>query len=188
MRKEKTAAFLRKTVLFMLILCMGTAVLTGCGSKEKAVDSAEVADSAEADLQEYQVEGVGIFYLPEGFTTDSGKLEEPLPMAYAELSNGSVTVYACRFGTDAYEAAGVPVPADLKEYSQRDGVKQGLPEGTEFAEDAYGSLFVEYTADGSYIYNVLKKGADSYGNVIISCPEGEESAEFALWASKAELE
>lgn len=182
MKKERLRTLGKKTIACMMILCMAMAVLAGCGSKTQ-----ETADTKE-ELQEYKVEGVGVFYLPEGFTADSGKLEEPLPMAYAELSNGSVTVYACRFGTDAYEAAGVPVPADLKEYSQRDGVKQGLPEGTEFAEDAYGSLFVEYTADGSYIYNVLKKGADSYGNVIISCPEGEESAEFALWASKAELE
>lgn len=182
MRKEKATAFCRKTVSFMLILCMGIAVLTGCGSK------AGEAEGAEAELQEYKVEGVGVFYLPDGFTVESGELSEPLPMTYATLSKDTITVYACRFGTDAYEAAGVPVPADLEEYSQRDGVKQGLPEGTEFAKDDYGSLFAEYTAEGSYIYNVLKKGTDAYGNVTVICPEGEESTEFSLWASKAELE
>lgn len=48
-------------------------------------------------------------------------------MSYAQLPKGDMIVAASRFGADAYEAAGGSMPADLEEYSQRDGVRQSLP-------------------------------------------------------------
>lgn len=103
----------------------------------------------------------------------------------------SVVITANRFGTDAYEAASVPLPADLEEYSQRDGVKNSVPEGTEFTRDSYDNLRAEYTGDGDSIYYVLKKGTDSYGFIVIIYPEGEETdaaTDAAQWASLFVLE
>lgn len=180
---------MKKCVSFLFILCLGTMLLMGC-SNSQGDDETKAAGETEATdaLQSYQIEGVGTFYLPEGFQSESGFLEEPLPMSYAQLTKGDMIVAASRFGADAYEAAGVSMPADLEEYSQRDGVRQGLPEEAEFAEDDYGNLYVQYVQDGTTVYLVLKKGAESYGSITIYCPEGEESADFALWASKFELE
>lgn len=191
-----------KIIVSVMMLCLGMASFTGCGQKEtdsasetteatdNASDSEETADLA-ADLKEYTVEGVGTFYLPEGFSVESGTNEEPLPTNYAVLTKDSVVITVNRFGTDAYEAAGVPLPADLEEYSQRDGVKNSVPEGTEFTRDSYDNLYAEYTGDGDAIYYVLKKGTDSYGSIIIIYPEGEETdaaTDAARWASLFVLE
>lgn len=171
-----------KVIVFLFILCIGI-VFTGC----KKTDTAESASQEE--LQKYVAEGVGTFYLPEGFEMEVGISDEALPMSYATFTKDSVTVMATRFGAEAYEAAGVPMPADLEEYSQRDGVQSSLPDGVEFAEDSYGNLFVKYAEDGSAVYNVLKKGTDSYGSVGIICPDGEADDEkFAFWLSKVVLD
>lgn len=172
-----------KMAALLVVLCLGIAAFTGCGKN----DSAEEASKEE--LQEYVAEGVGTFYLPEGFEMAVGASDEVLPMSYAQLTKDSITVMATRFGADAYETAGVDIPADLEEYSQREGVQSGLPDGVEFAKDSYGNLYVKYVEDGSAIYNVLKKGAESYGSVAIICPESElDEEKFALWLSKAVLE
>lgn len=182
--------FLRKSKWMSLILtiCLGMVIFTGCAGKAEEKDSSRTDESAGQELQEYEVEGIGTFYLPEGFTVESGIDEEGLPMHWAVLSKDSVRVSAGRFGTDAYEAAGVSLPANLEEYSQRDGVKQGLPEGAEFAKDDYGNLYVEYVQDGNVYYNVLKQGTESFGSFMVICPEGEPEADAALWASKMILE
>lgn len=194
-----------RIVASLTALCLGMAVLAGCGQKEEAENSSETPEttndetadlSAEAadqasEFETYTVEGVGTFYLPEGFSIESGKYEEPLPMNYAVLTKDSVVITANRFGTDAYEAAGVSLPADLEEYSQRDGVKKGVPEGTEFTWDSYGNLCTEYTGDGDVVYYALKKGTDSYGFIAIVYPEGEETdavTDAAKWASLFILE
>lgn len=194
-----------RIVASLTALCLGMAVLAGCGQKEEAQNSSETPEttndetadlSAEAadqasEFETYTVEGVGTFYLPEGFSIESGKYEEPLPTNYAVLTKDSVVITANRFGTDAYEAAGVSLPADLEEYSQRDGVKKGVPEGTEFTWDSYGNLCTEYTGDGDVVYYVLKKGTDSYGFIAIVYPEGEETdavTDAAKWASLFILE
>lgn len=174
----------QKALAFAFALCLGAAAMAGCGKKE----TGDAAGGGE-ELKKFEVEEVGTFYLPEGFeVTDSGIDESMLPMGYAVLTKDNMTVRGNRFGTDAYEAAGLPLPEDLEEYSTREGVRSSLPEGAEFAEDAYGNLFVQYTEDGTFIYQVLKKGAESYGAVLFTCPEGEEKGlEFAQWLSKAEL-
>lgn len=182
--KRKT--WKHKLTALGMAVCLGAIAFTGCGSKAESSESTEDTGTSEA-LVKYTVEDVGTFYLPEGFETDSGSESEPLPMTWAQLTSGSILVSASRFGTDAYEAAGVELPSDLKDYSQRAGVRQNLPEDVEFAEDSYGNLFVQYTEDGNTIYMVLKQGAESYGTIHIICPEGEEQDDFALWASKFSL-
>jgi len=165
-----------KIIIVILTICLSAAVLAGCGKEQE-------------NLKEYVVEGVGTFYLPEGFEVESGTSDEILPMSYAVLTKDSITVMGSRFGIDAYEAAGVPLPEDLEEYSQRDGVKQNLPDGVEFSKDNYGNLYVKYTEDGLTSYNVLKMGDASFGSVTAIYPEGEEGGEdYALWLSKMVLE
>lgn len=173
-------------IIALLALCIGTALFTGCSKDNVAAESSA---TTKDDLTEYSVDGVGTFYLPEGFQVESGVTEEGLPMHYAEMTKDSLYVRASRFGTDAYEAAGVPLPEDLDDYSTRDGVRQNLPEDAEFTRDKYDNLYVKYTQDGSINYQYLKKGTESYGAFMVICPEGEEDDEtFALWASKVTLE
>ncbi len=185
------------SILITLVL-----TLTACGGKEEAsADAAQgsvnessdsgIEDTAE-ELKEVTVEEVGIFYLPEEFTLEeSGISEEGLPMGYASFVKDGMYVDGSRFGKDAYDAAGLPLPESLEEYSQRDGVKNGLPEGTEFKTDSYGNLYAEYTVDGRYCYQVLKMGEESCGAVTFTCDENEKEAakelDFALWLSKMQL-
>lgn len=191
----------RRLTALSLALCLGAAVLTGCGSKEDAAvneESAETAESAETtegaaetaadELKEYAVEGVGTFYLPDGFTVESGTSEEGLPMTWAVLTKDSVTVSASRFGEDAYEAAGLSLPADMEEYSQRDGARQGLPEGAEFTQDSYGNTCVEFTEDGEVTYHALKMSDTGCGGFLVVYPEGEEAPDCGAWASAFVLE
>lgn len=185
------------SILITLVL-----TLTACGEKEEApADTAQgsVNESSDAgnkgtaeELKEVTVEEVGTFYLPEGFTLEeSGISEEGLPMGYASFVKDGMYVDGSRFGKDAYDAAGLSLPKSLEEYSQRDGVKNGLPEGTEFKTDSYGNLYAEYTVDGRYCYQVLKMGEESCGAVTFTCDENEKEAakelDFALWLSKMQL-
>jgi len=173
----------KKLLIACTVFCLGAGILTGCGS-----DAASTDETAAEELKEYAAESVGTFYLPDGFTLETGSQEEPLPMTWAALTKDSVTITASRFGQDAYDAAGLELPADLEEYSQRAGVRQNLPEDAEFAEDSYGNFYVQYTQDGTFYYQALKKGKESYGGIIYSCPEGEESGDYALWLSKFVLD
>lgn len=65
---------------------------------------------------------------PEGFTQEAGEIAEPLPTTYATFEKDGYYIQANRFGTDAYEMAGVPLPADLEDYSTRSG-RPGLRTG-----------------------------------------------------------
>lgn len=193
---------MKKFLIVCGILVTFVLTLTACGGKEEAsadaaqgsVNESNVAgneDTAE-ELKEVTVEEVGTFYLPEEFTLEeSGISEEGLPMGYVSFVKDGMYVDGSRFGKDAYDAAGLPLPESLEEYSQRDGVKNGLPEGTEFKTDSYGNLYAEYTVDGRYCYQVLKMGEESCGAVIFTCDENEKEAakelDFALWLSKMQL-
>lgn len=174
---------MKKRISMLFIACLCTFLLCGYSALDSKADNAD-------DLQEYTVEEVGVFYLPEGFKVNSGKEEEPLPTTWAEFTKGDMTIRANRFGTDAYESAGVPLPKDLEEYSQRDGVRRELPEDVEFSENEYEDLFVTYTNDDDLIvYNVLKKGTESYGAITAYYPEGTEGVEdIAFWISQCTLE
>lgn len=180
-----------KMKLWTLLLMLAVFALTGCGGKKD--EAADAAQSSE-ELVEYTAEGVGTFQLPDGFEMETGESTEGLPYKYALFTKGEVTIYASRFGLDAYEQAGVELPADLQEYSERAGVRQSLPEevaDAKFEEDEYGNLFMQYTDEGEHVLYVLKKGTDAYGAVTVYWPEDSEtdySADAAIWAGKAVLE
>lgn len=192
---------MKRNLVVCSILVTLVLAFTACGGKEEtpadaaqgAVNESSDAGSADVvELKEVTVEEVGTFYLPEEFTLEeSGISEEGLPRGYASFVKDGMYVDGSRFGKDAYDAAGLSIPESLEEYSQRDGVKNGLPEGTEFKTDSYGNLYAEYTVDGRYCYQVLKMGEESCGAVIFTCDENEKEAakelDFALWLSKMQL-
>ncbi len=169
------------TLLLTFCLC--------CGLLSVCVYAAGGSEGEEA-LQTYVIDSVGTFYLPVGWSLDAGAVEEPLPMTYADFFCGDLHIHGSCFGADAYEAAGVPLPADVEEYSQRAGVRQGLPEGAEFAYDDFGSYYTEYTQeDGTVIYHVLKQGENCMGDVILTYPEGSELPEgIYRWISQAVID
>lgn len=178
------------STLFILV-----PALIACGgkteTKENTINESGNANSA-VELKAVTVDEVGTFYLPEGFALEeSGIDEEGLPRGYASFVKDDMYVDGSRFGKDAYDMAGIPLPETLEEYSQRDGVKGSLPEGTEFNTDSYGNLYAEYTVDGRYCYQVLKMGEESCGAVVFTCDENEQEEakklDFALWLSKMEL-
>ncbi len=149
------------------------------------------AELAELGLEEFVIENLGTIYLPEDFEVESGFDDSNLPVYYANFTRGDVMIYVTRFGPEAYEKAGVPLPADLEEYSQRAGVRQGLPEDAEFDTDEYGNMYVQFVDDeGTVNYNVLKAGTDAYGAATAYYPEDteEEVGDIPFWLSLVELE
>ncbi len=188
----------RKTVVYLVAVCMAAALLAGCGSqKQEPVAETESAGTAEAEEQkeapaeeqmaEYTLGSLTVS-LPEGF--EGGEVEQEGMGTHYELWKGNICFSAGYFGPEDYEAAGVPMPADVEEYSQRSGVQQSIPEGTEFAENEYGSFCAEYTwgedDDNRKYFFVLLKGKDGMWSYGISAPEQEYDSEtFARWAGSA---
>lgn len=166
--------------------------LVACGSPETAKEDPGGTEEPvqQENLVEYTVEGLGTFQLPEGFSVDSGEIAEPLPTCYAIFEKDGYYIQANRFGTDAYEMAGVPLPADLEDYSTRSGVRDSVPEGTEFAYDDYGSYAAQFTQeDGQLCYYVLLQGEESFGSIYLTAPADLFDAEtVALWLSGSQLE
>lgn len=155
-------------------------------------DSAEPVETPEAQdaLEEYAIEGLGTFTLPEGFSVDSGVITEPLPNTYAVFEKDGYYVQANRFGTDAYEQAGVPMPADLEDYSTRSGVTSSVPEGTVFDYDEYGNFAAQFTQDdGQMCYYVLLQGTESFGSIFLTASADIFDADaVAEWLSGSVLE
>lgn len=141
-------------------------------------------------LVEYAVEGLGTFQLPEGFSMDSGEIAQPLPNRYATFQKDGYYIQANRFGTDAYEIAGVSLPADLEDYSTRSGVQNSVPEGTVFDYDAYGNYAAQFTQDdGQLCYYVLLQGEESFGSIYLTASEELFDPETAaVWLSGSVLE
>lgn len=210
---------MRRMIPLFLTALVCAAVLSGCGGVEPETQTdaeavpptAETAEAgmtfrqAEAEaaakhttnqtpdpnaLQEYVAEGVGTFYLPAGFEMVCQQTEAPLPMHSVTFTRGGVTVTASRFGPEAYEAAGVPMPADLEDFSTRDGVRKDVPEDAVFTQDELGNLYVDWIdSDGFTVYYVLKAGPQSYGAVVGYAPAGDEAVGLIpLWLSKATLD
>lgn len=161
-------------------------------TSENTGTSVQEDDAAgeEETLVAYTVEGLGTFQLPEGFTMDSGEITEPLPNRYATFQKDSYYIQANRFGTDAYEMAGVALPADLEDYSTRSGVQNSVPEGTVFDYDEYGNYAAQFTQeDGQLCYYVLLQGEESFGSIFLTAPEDQFDKEtVALWLSGSQLE
>ena len=169
----------RNILSLLLALCL----LAGLGG------TALAAGEEDEALQEYAIAGVGTISLPRGWTMDAGAVEEPLPMSYADLYSGDIAIHLSCFGADAYEAAGVPLPADVEEYSQRDGVRRSVPEDAVFDYDEYGNYCTQFTQDGVVTYHVLKQGEQCMGDVILSYPEGSELPEgIYQWMSQTVID
>jgi len=187
----------RKATMYLAVACMAACLLAGCGSQEQeqaaetgnadASGVAEEENSTEEKLTEYTLGGLTVS-LPEGF--EGGEVEQEGLGTHYELWKGNICFSAGYFGPEDYEKAGVPVPEDEEEYSQRDGVQNSVPEGTEFAENEYGSFCTEYTwgdeDDNRKYFFVLMKGKEGMWSYGISAPEEEyDSGKFAQWAGSA---
>ena len=155
-----------------------------------SIQEDDAATGEEETLVEYTVEGLGTFQLPEGFTMDSGEITEPLPNHYAIFQKDGYYIQANRFGTDAYEMAGVALPADLEDYSTRSGVQNSVPEGTVFDYDEYGNYAAQFTQeDGQLCYYVLLQGEESFGSIFLTAPEDQFDTDTAAqWLSGSQLE
>ena len=199
-RSHVLALCLVGCLLLTLTACGGESV----GTEQKAEsDTTETSQDTGASIQEddaatgeeealveYTVEGLGTFQLPEGFTMDSGEITEPLPNRYATFQKDGYYIQANRFGTDAYEMAGVPLPADLEDYSTRSGVQDSVPEGTVFDYDEYGNYAAQFTQeDGQLCYYVLLQGEESFGSIFLTAPEDQFDTDTAAqWLSGSQLE
>lgn len=184
-------------------LCLAGCLILGlsaCGQNQQEGDGwasgsgsgvgSSTPSSKQTTLVEYAVEGLGTFQLPEGFVQEDGKETEPLPFQYATFKKDQYYIQANRMGEDAYEVAGVALPADVEEYSTRSGVQDAVPQGTEFAYDSCGNYAAVFTQeDGQMCYYVLLQGENSFGSIFLTAPEDVFDAETAaLWLSGSVLE
>ena len=192
-----------KWIALCLVGCL-LLVLSACGNSEAAEEASGGAEESvrteessqdkepaqQETLVEYAVEGLGTFQLPEGFSVDSGEITEPLPNRYAIFRKDGYYIQANRFGTDAYEMAGVSLPADLEDYSTRSSVRNSVPEGTVFGYDASGNYAAQFTQeDGQLCYYVLLQGSESFGSIYLTASEELFDPETAaLWLSGSLLE
>lgn len=195
-RKRWIAGVLSACLLMALSACGGTSGSGQTGAASSAPSSSSSAQGSDSsqeesqeELVEYTIEGLGTFLLPDGFTMESGEITEPLPAKYATFTKDDYYIQANRMGMDAYEAAGVSLPADLEEYSTRSGVQNSVPDGTQFAYDDLGNYFAQFTQDdGQICYYVLLKGTDAYGAILLTAPEDIFDAQTAaLWLSGSQL-
>lgn len=194
-KKRWTALCLAGCLLLALSACGNSETAEeDPGGTEEPVQTEEPSQTEESTqpetLVEYAVEGLGTFQLPEGFSVDSGEIAEPLPNHYATFEKDGYYIQANRFGTDAYEMAGVPLPADLEDYSTRSGVQNSVPEGTVFDYDTYGNYAAQFIQeDGQLCYYVLLQGSESFGSIYLTASEELFDPEtVALWLSGSVLE
>ena len=179
--KEVNSMNRRKWIALCLAGCLLLA-LSACGNPG--------ADAENSGGTEEPTEGLGTFTLPEGFTQEAGEIAEPLPTTYATFEKDGYYIQANRFGTDAYEMAGVPLPADLEDYSTRSGVQDSVPEGTVFDYDDYGNYAAQFIQeDGQLCYYVLLQGEESFGSIYLTAPKDQFDADtVAQWLSGSVLE
>ena len=92
----------KKSLILMLALCL---LLSLCGCSGSSEDSApQAAEDGGDALVEYASEGVGVFYLPEGFSQNVQELTEPLPSTLVEFEKDGWYITAHRFGADHSQA------------------------------------------------------------------------------------
>ena len=143
---------------------------------------AETAENPDFELVEAELDGtaVGTLCLPKdwNYTIDIQVKPEnaPLPMdiVIVHEEEKGITLFLQRLGPDAYEAAGVPMPADVEEFSQRSGPQSFLAEGEEYAYDELGNLRLihPFTLDGEPCSHCvcLKQAENAMGYVQIYYP------------------
>lgn len=137
-------------------------------------------------LVEAELDGVtvGTLCLPEdwNYTMEVMLKPEgaplPLDIVIVREEEKGITLHLQRLGPDAYEVAGVPMPADLEEFSLRSGPQMFLKEGEEYTYDELGNLCVvhEFVLDGEPCghCSCLKQAENAMGYVQIYYPLGTE--------------
>ena len=199
MKRKIALAFAAALCLSSLSFCAGSAAEAEPASEAEAVseegqtEAAGQADEEQTDkagekLQEYQAEGVGAFWLPEGFEMETGTWEEPFKLNYVTFTRDDLSITLNHFTQEVYDETGTVMPEDLEEYCQRPGAQKDLPEGGAYEEDEYGDMIVSYTEDETDYTLVMIAGENSYGTAVVSYPEGTEDIENILfWLSKTVL-
>ncbi len=209
---------MRRLISILLFVWLCAALLCGCGrdggedmASGPSVSTAEEDASAPAGmtfrqaaptptreatatpdpeaLQEYAVEGVGLFWLPAGFDMAVEALSDPIPARSVTFTKENVTIRAVLYGADSFQAAGESMPAALEDFAAWDMVRRDMPEAAAFNTDEFGDLFADWIeSDGLTVYYVPKAGTDSYAVLAGYAPEGDEAvAQIPLWFSKVTL-
>ena len=175
MKKRITALALMLCLALSLAACGEPAVTeTPSAAPDAAESAAPESPSAapETELTAYEIDGVGTVYLPAGGEVYLDTITEPLPTTQCGVNFGDATLHIGIMGPDAYEAAGVPLPATVEEFSQRSGPQSDVPEGSVFAYDDYGNYYTEFTRDGTDTYYTLRVGETSTYGIMLTVPEG----------------
>ena len=90
------------------------------------------------------------------------------------IENGILGLHIGVYRQDAYDAAGQTMPEDVVEYSNREGLRSGIPDGVEFSYDEYGNYRAVYTSpDGYDAYQALIVTDDFAASLMFTVPEGE---------------
>lgn len=195
---------MKKLLAIMTAFALGCVPAAVCAETDAAVEpgteqgtEAETENPALLELEEYKVDDICTIRLPEGFEVETREIEG-MEATMVFFQKEDLTISVSYFDEASYEAAGVPLPKDLEEYSTREGVRRGLPEDAEFAEDEYGNFCTEFDTedeeDGSVstTFQVLLKNEDgtAYGGYAVTCAKEdyeEMKEDFALWASSVVL-
>ena len=183
---------MKKISALILILCLAFSLCACSGTSESAAPESTAPESTEPEapaLVEYSFEKVGTLQLPEGGSVDEQSLTEPLPTDYAIVTVGDYSIELHRFGKEAYEAAGVPLPEDVEDYGTRANVLASIPEDSSYGYDEAGNYSCEFSdGEGNTCYVALMQGEESFGNLNVTAPEGSYNREEVLaWASAAVL-
>lgn len=191
---KKTLALLMAIVmLFALAACGKSAEPAATEAPTEAeapVEEAAAAEEPDAEAAgkyvfyagEFEGKTIGIICVPADWDAEFGCFkpdDTPLPVTIVQATLPGSFITLSRVGPDAYEAAGVPMPADVEEYSQRSGPQGSLQEGEEYTYDELGNLcFVRETTDedgNAVIFCLcLKQGTDCMGSVSIQYPADME--------------
>ncbi len=195
---------MKKSLPILLVFCLCGALLSGCAEDsgpaaapmplEEAAEAVRTpAPNETADPnapQEYVAEGVGRFYLPQGFTMVPEEVAGPDAPRTVTFVRGNTRVTAYRYGAEYFAAAGTSMPADLEAFAASDLARGAVPQAVGFATDDLGSLFADWIdSDGQSVYYVLKAGDGSFGCVTGVCPEGaSDGALIPRWLSQVVLD
>ena len=160
-----TASFLRGDVAVISYNALS------CTLKDSDVT---LLDTLTGELAAYEIEGAGTVYMPEDCVVEGGFVTSPLPAVQVSIENGILGLHIGVYRQDAYDAAGQTMPEDVVEYSNREGVRSGIPDGVEFSYDEYGNYCAVYTSpDGYDAYQALIVTDDFAASLMFTVPEGE---------------
>ena len=174
---------MKKLASLALALCMIFA-LAACGGES----GTEATEDPRAGLTAYELEDAATVYLPEGGETYYEEQTDPLPTTQCGVNFGDATLHVAVMGPEAYEAAGVPLPETVEEFSQRSGPQADVGEGQVFDYDDYGNYCTQFVRDGRDVYYAVRVRDNGTVALAFSCPEGTiENYNPGLWISLVEI-